>query len=311
MRKAGVLTGLKFQTRWVKRRQYMDLSGITTALITPFIKGELDKKSFLKLLRFQVQEGITQFVLASTTGENPTLEPAEIATLCQWFKNFERENQLKLKLILATGSYSTKQAIENTKKATDLGAEALLVVTPYYNKPPQEGLLLHYEKIAQSSSLPILLYNVPSRTACSLELDTVKQLAQMENIVGIKEATGNIGFLKQIKSVVQKNFLLLSGDDPSCVEFFNEGGHGAISAGANILAKELITIFNSNPSERRQLFRRYKVFLEELFKETNPIGLKQSLFLSGIISSKELRLPLTDRDNLALEPALKQINKTF
>ena len=289
----------------------MEYSGITTALITPFIKGELDKGSFLKLLGFQIQEGVTQFILASTTGENPTLEDKEIETLCQWFKSFEKESQLKLKLLLATGSYSTKLAIEKTKKAVDLGADGLLVVTPYYNKPPQEGLLLHYEKIAQSSSLPIILYNVPSRTACSLELDTIKQLAQIENIVGIKEATGNIEFLKQIKSIVPKSFFLLSGDDPSCAEFFNEGGHGAISAGANILAKELIEIFNSKPSERTQLFSKYKIFLEELFKETNPIGLKQVLFLAGLITSKELRLPLIEKDNRAVEQALKKMNKTF
>ncbi|MCZ0933241.1 MAG: 4-hydroxy-tetrahydrodipicolinate synthase [Oligoflexia bacterium] len=289
----------------------MDFSGITTALITPFAEGKLDKSSFLKLLGFQIQEGITQFALASTTGENPALEDQEIETLCQWLKSFKEENKLNLKLILATGSYSTKLAIEKTKKAEDLGANGLLVVTPYYNKPPQNGLLLHYEKIAQASSLPIILYNVPSRTACSLELDTIKQLAQIENIVGIKEATGDIEFLKQIKQAVPKNFLLLSGDDPTCADFFNEGGQGAISAGANILAKELIAIFNSDPSERSQLFNKYKIFLEELFKETNPIGLKQALFLAGIISSKELRLPLLARDNPALEQALKKINKTF
>ena len=289
----------------------MDFAGITTALITPFSNGELDQSSFLKMLRFQAQEGVTQFVLASTTGENPTLEEEEIETLCHWLKSFETENQLKLKLILATGSYSTKLAVEKTKKAVDLGAQAVLIVTPYYNKPPQEGLLLHYEKIAQASQLPIFLYNVPSRTACSLELDTIRQLAQIENIVGIKEATGDIKFLKQIRAIVPQNFLLLSGDDPTCAEFFNEGGHGAISAGANLLAKELLEIFKSSPTERSHLFNPYKSLLEELFKETNPIGLKQALFFAGLISSKELRLPLKAQDNPALEQALKKINKTL
>ena len=290
----------------------MNFSGITTALITPFFKdGGLDKQSFLKLLDFQVKEGVTQFVLASTTGENPTLEDQEIKTLCHWLKNFETEQGLKLKLILATGSYSTKQTVEKTKQAMDFGAHAVLVVSPYYNKPPQEGLLLHYEKAAQSSPLPLIIYNVPSRTACRLELDTIKRLAQIENIIGIKEATGDIEFLKQIKAIAPKNFLLLSGDDPSCVDFFNEGGHGAISAGANVLAKEIIEIFNSAPPKRQQLFKQYKTFLDELFKETNPIGLKQILFLAGLISSKELRLPLVVKDNPALEQALKKINKSF
>ena len=289
----------------------MDFSGITTAPISPFLNGELDKKSFLKLLRFQVKEGVTQFVLASTTGENPTLEGKEVERLCRWLKRFETENKLKLKLMLATGSCSTKLAVEKSKKARDLGAQAVLVVTPYYNKPSQKGLLIHYEKIAQSTPLPIILYNVPARAACHLELKTIKQLSQIENIIGLKEATGNIAFLKQIKPVVPQNFLLLSGDDLSCVDFFNEGGHGAISAGSNILAKELIEVFNSSPPERQPMFNKYKILLQDLFKETNPVGLKQALHSVGIISSNELRLPLVNRNNPALEQSLKALNKNF
>ena len=289
----------------------MNFSGITTALITAFLKGSLDKKSFLKLLRFQVKEGITQFVLGSTTGEGPTLEKKEIESLCTWFKNFEKEEGLKLKLLLATGSCSTKIAIEKTKRAEDLGAEALLVVTPYYNRPPQSGILSHYEKIAHATKLPLILYNVPSRTACELEINTIKKLSQIENIIGIKEATGNIAFLKQIKTVVPPDFLLLSGDDLSCAEFFNKGGHGAISAGSNVLAKELIELFNSPKSKRADLFSKYKAFLEELFKETNPIGIKQILFEKRVIESKELRLPLIHKDNPKLQQSLKQIKKAF
>ncbi len=287
----------------------MDFSGISTALVTPFAKGQLDKASFLKLLNFQTQEGIRQFVLVSTTGESPTLEEKEIAQLCQWFKKFEEENHMALKLILPSGSYSTKISIENTKKAQDLGASALLVVTPYYNRPSQKGLILHYEKIAQQSSLPIILYNVPSRTACSLSVGSIKHLSQIENIIGIKEATGDMEFLKEIQKNTPKNFLLLSGDDLTCAHFFNLGGMGAISAAANILAKELIELFKSPPAHRPPLFEKLKPLLQELFKESNPVGPKQALWEMGILSSSELRLPMLSIKNPLLSPLLKQLNK--
>lgn len=288
----------------------MPFSGIITALITPFSKGQLDRASFLNLLRFQVQEGVTQFVLASTTGENPVLEDKEMESLCRWFKEFEEENKLSLKMILATGSFSTKVAMEKTKKASDLGAQGLLVVTPYYNKPSQKGLLLHFEKVASQSPLPLILYNVPSRTACSLEADTIKELSQVDSIVGIKEATGDMEFLKKIKQTCPKDFLLFSGDDLSCVEFFNLGGHGAISAGANVLAKELIYLFE-NTNHREEQFKKYKVFLQELFQESNPIGVKQVLHEVGLIPSPELRLPLVFTKNAALSEELNKLNKTY
>lgn len=286
----------------------MSFSGIITALITPFSNGQLDKASFLKLLHLQVHKGIRQFVLASTTGESPTVEEKELKQLCQWFREFEKEHKLSLKLILATGSFSTKSALEKTKRAVDLGAQALLLVVPYYNKPPQKGLILHFEKIAKASPLPVLLYNVPSRTACSLTVESIKNLSQVDNIIGIKEATGDMEFLKQIKASVPKDFILLSGDDPSCAEFFNLGGHGAISAGANVLAGELLTLFNSKADQRLEQFKKYKVFLDELFRETNPIGLKQVLHEAGVIASPELRSPLIHIKNPELSEAFKQLS---
>ena len=286
----------------------MVFSGITTALVTPFFEGDLDKISFLKLLESQIQGGITQFVLASTTGESPVLSEEEMATLCKWFNDFKEEKKLPLKLILPTGSNSTQLAVEKTKKAIDLGAQAVLVVTPYYNRPSQKGLLLHFEKLSQQTSLPVILYNVPSRTACSFEVETIKELAQIENIVGIKEATGDMEFLKRIKQNCPKDFLLLSGDDLSCVEFFNLGGHGAISAGANVLPKELVKLFNSEPDNRLKHFGKYKKFLQELFRETNPVGVKQVLYELKTISSPELRLPLVFIKNPALS---KELNKLY
>ena len=186
----------------------------------------------------------------------------------------KRRNTGTLKLILPTGSYSTQLSMEKTKKAADLGAQAVLVVTPYYNRPSQKGLLLHFEKVAGQSSLPVILYNVPSRTACSLEVETITTLSQIENIVGIKEATGDMEFLKEINQNCPEDFLLFSGDDLSCVEFFNLGGHGAISAGANVLAKELIDLFNDKPESRIGKFEKYRHFYERAFSGDKPCGCK-------------------------------------
>lgn len=287
----------------------MLFSGIITALVTPFSeKGQLSKPDFLRLLDYQVQSGITQFVLASTTGESPVLKDSEVKELCHWFQAFKAENNLPLKLILATGSYSTSQAIEKTKRAYDLGADSVIVVTPYYNKPPQKGLLLHFEKVARHSSIPLILYNVPSRTACCLEVGTIKKLSQIDNIIGIKEATGDMDFLKKIQQACPKNFLLLSGDDMSCMEFFNLGGHGTVSALANVLAKELMDLFKT-PSLRLKNFRKYKKFVLEVFREINPIGVKQALNELGVINSPQVRLPLVVAKNPKLSQELIKLKK--
>ena len=287
--------------------KHKSFSGISTALITPFYKNEVDKDSFLKLLNFQNKEGIKNFVLCSTTGENPTLTEQEMKDLCL---TFQKESSQNSQMILATGSFSTQVTVEKTKKAEQLGANAVLVVVPYYNKAPQKGLLLHFEKTARATSLPVILYNVPQRTACSLSVESIKSLSQIDNIIGIKEATGDISFMKKIKAEVNDpEFLLLSGDDSTCVEFFNEGGHGAISAGANILAKELIQIFESPAQQRVALFEKYKDFMEELFKESNPIGIKQVLHFEALIRSQELRNPLVACYNSKLEDSFKKLNK--
>lgn len=286
----------------------MLFSGIITALVTPFYEGDLDKDSFLRLLEQQIREGVNQFVLAGTTGESPVLNQKELKTLCHWFREFEREKGLSLSLILSAGSFSTIGTIEKIKKAEDMGADGLLVVTPYYNKPSQKGLLLHFEKVAGETLLPILLYNVPSRTACSFEVETVKTLSQVKNIVGIKEASGSMNFLKDIKISCPKNFSLLSGDDLSCMDFFCLGGHGAISAAANVLAREFVGFFK-NPKGQVKEFEGYKDFLKELFKETNPVGVKQILSETGIIKSSELRLPLVDVKNERLSEAFHELGR--
>jgi len=157
----------------------------------------------------------------------------------------------------------------------------------------------------------VILYNVPGRTACSLTAKSIKILSQIDNIIGIKEATGDISFFKEIKQELEEDFLFLSGDDGSSAEFFNEGGHGAISAATNILANEIIQIFQAPPEERGVLFQKYKVFFEELFRETNPIGVKQILHSEGLIRSQELRAPLLPLHNPKLEENFKKLNKNL
>ena len=284
--------------------------GISTALITPFRGGDLDIESFHKLLHLQVKEGIESFVLASTTGENPTVTKEEGKTLCLEFEKFKKEVKKDLKLILATGSNSTKASCEKTKKAQDLGADACLIVVPYYNKPPQQGLRLHFEEVAKASPLPVLLYNVPSRSACSLDFESTVYLSQVDNIIGIKEASGDIPFFKELKKACAKDFLFLSGDDGTSLEFFKEGGDGAISAAANILGKELKEVFESEGEKREVLFNKIKPVIDELFKETNPIGAKQILGLERICLF-EMRLPLVTISNPSLERAWRQLGKIF
>lgn len=284
----------------------MAFSEVITALVTPFLKGKLDKLSFFKLLKSQVQQGLDHFVLDSTTGESPTLEEGDIEALVSWFREFEKEHRLNLKLMVGTGTFSTKKTVEKTKKAEKLGADSLLVVTPYYNRPSQEGLFRHFKQVAESTSLPIVLYNVPSRTACSLEVSTLAQLSEIRNINGLKEASGDMSFFKQVRNACGDGFFLLSGDDFTCVESFLYGGDGVISAASNVFGrtfKEFFKKAKKNDPDVLEDFQKYEPFLKALYEETNPLGAKQVLAYLGVISSPETRLPLF---NSQMSPQLKK-----
>ena len=273
----------------------MNFSGIITALVTPFHQGKLDKASFLKLLESQVEQGVDHFVLDSTTGESPTLEEEELKTLVSWFRKFEQEKSLALKLMAGTGTFSTKKTVEKTHRAEKLGVDSVLVVTPYYNRPSQEGLFLHFTQVAASTSLPVILYNVPSRTACSLDVPTLARLSEVKNIKGLKEASGDMVFFRQIRRACGEDFSLLSGDDFTCVESFLSGGDGTISAASNVMGRTLKAFFErakKNDTSVLADFKKYENFLKALYGETNPLGAKQVLSYLGVISSPETRLPL-------------------
>lgn len=270
-------------------------TGVITALATPFKKGEVDLASYKKLLASQLEQGVRGFVINGTTGESPTLTDSEVKELFDCARTACKGEDVSL--IVGTGSNSTDKACALTQKVEKWGADAALSVVPYYNKPPQRGLVQHFKLIADSTSLPIILYNVPSRTIASLTVESIAELSKVRNIVGIKEASGDMNFLKQIRAKVSADFLLLSGDDASCVEFCALGGHGVISVSSHIIGREMVEILRSNPKNEQAKYReQYADFMKWLYCEANPIPLKAALHWMGIFASGELRLPLTELD---------------
>jgi 4-hydroxy-tetrahydrodipicolinate synthase len=272
------------------------LKGVYTALITPFLNGRLDLVSFKKLVQNQINDGVDGFVINGTTGESPNLSFDEIEAMV----NTARELiPARLKIIIGTGSNSTQKTIEFSQLVEKkLKPDALLVVVPYYNKPPQRGLVKHFTLIAQSCKTPIILYNVPGRTITSLDIESIVELAKVSNIIGIKEATGNTEFAAEIRKRTHPTFCLLSGDDGTYEAFLAAGGDGIISVASHIIPKAFI---NGNISQ-------FKFLIESLYTEANPIPVKRALQLMGTIQSAELRSPLIEHHE-KYTPALKTLLK--
>jgi 4-hydroxy-tetrahydrodipicolinate synthase len=264
-----------------------------TALVTPFRDGKVDFESLSKLIEQQLAAGVGGFVVNGTTAESPTLEWSEVVEIF----NFTKARVGKsIPLIVGTGSNSTKKTIEISQKAEALGADALLVVVPYYNKPPQRGLVAHFEAVASSVGVPVLLYNVPSRTISSLSIESIQKLSQHKNIIGIKEASGNIEFAKEIIKSCGKEFIMLSGDDGTYAEFLQAGGHGVISVASHIIPKAFVSLIESQGLDVS--YKSYLPLINLLFCEANPIPVKKALQLMNIIGSAELRLPLCELEEL-------------
>jgi 4-hydroxy-tetrahydrodipicolinate synthase len=276
-----------------------------TALITPFQKGQIDFESFESLLHQQLKGGIGGFVINGTTAESPTLDWEEVESIFHFTK--KRVNK-EFPLIIGTGSNSTAKTIIDTKKARDLGADAALVVVPYYNKPPQRGLVAHFSRVAEESDFPIILYNVPGRTITSLTIESIIELAKVPNIVGIKEATGNIEFAREISQKCGPEFTLLSGDDGTYVEFLKNGGHGVISVATHIIPDQFAA-WLKNPNQTEEFFK-YRNLIDKLFLEANPIPVKKALQFMGIIKSAELRLPLMEMDKTLAETLKEEMKHT-
>lgn len=273
-----------------------NFKGVFTALITPFKNGKVDFDSLERLVQHQVKNRITGFVVNGTTAESPTLKDQEVIEIFKFIRSKVGPN---FPLIMGTGNNDTETTIKKSKEAEALGADAVLVVVPYYNKPPQRGLLEHYVKVADAVNIPVILYNVPSRTITALELPTIKKLSEHPNIIGIKEASGNIAFLREIKEQCGDEFLVLSGDDATYDEFMMNGGHGTISVASHLFPQ----VFHERKASK------YLPLINYLFVEANPIPVKMAMHLMGVIDSPELRLPLvtlTDNHKAKLKELLKE-----
>ncbi len=277
--------------------------GSIVALVTPMLGNcEVDFSQLEALIDFHVREGTQAIVIAGTTGESATLSPDEHCELLQ--KSYEIINQ-RLPMIAGTGANSTAEAIELTRCAGSCRAEAALLVTPYYNKPTQKGMVLHHQAIAEAVDIPQILYNVPGRTACDMQADTVAELAKVSNIVGIKEATGSMERLADIKRQVGDDFCLLTGDDASTCEFILNGGHGAISVTANVVPAKMASMCQLALEGREDEARKADAEISELhrllFVESNPIPVKWAVSQMGF-GDLNLRLPMTVLDQPYQDP---------
>lgn len=269
--------------------------GVFTALVSPFKDGKIDLPSFEKLVRHQVSAGVHGFVINGTTGESPTLKRQEIEDLVQIVHGITNKRK---PIILGAGTNSTEKTIENCKLAEKLEVDALLVVVPYYNKPPQRGLVKHFGAVADQAQLPVFLYNVPGRTGLALGTEAVVELSKHKNILGIKEASGDMAFFSDLKQRCSESFLMLSGDDGTYVSSLRHGGHGVISVLSHIIPGPMIDWFNWSRSgeieKAENEFEKYRKLTELLFCEANPIPVKMALKILQLIETSELRLPLVD-----------------
>lgn len=269
-------------------------SGSMVALVTPFKEGKVDEKKLRELVDFHIKKGTDALVPCGTTGESATLSFEEHEKVVEVVID---EAGGKIPVIAGTGSNNTEEALKLTKHAKEVGADGALVITPYYNKPTQRGMYLHFEKIAKEVDIPIVLYNVPGRTCVNLLPETVAKLAKIKNIVGIKEASGDLKQASDIVSLCGNKFDLISGDDFIVLPMLALGGKGVISVVANLVPAEMVALvdeFNKGNLEKAREIH-YKIFplCKAMFIETNPIPVKTAMALQGLLDTPELRLPLS------------------
>jgi 4-hydroxy-tetrahydrodipicolinate synthase len=285
--------------------------GSMVAIITPFKDNNFDEESFSKLIEFHIENGTDAIIPCGTTGESATLtfeEHERVIAFC-----VERVNK-RIPVIAGTGSNNTKEAVNLTKYAMKAGADGALLITPYYNKPTQEGLYQHYKKIAEEVDIPLILYNVPSRTGLNMLPEVVARLSEIKNIVGIKEASGSINQGSDIISMCRDDFSVISGEDSILFPLLALGGKGVISVTANIVPDKVAALYDSFVSgdidKARTLHYQLQTLNKAVFIETNPIPIKTALYLMKKISL-EFRLPLLtlSKENfLRLKKVLEDYN---
>ncbi len=278
--------------------------GSNVALVTPFKNNKLDVETYIKLIHFHIENGTNGLVPAGTTGESPTLshdEHEKVIELCV------QESNGKLPVFAGTGSNSTKEAISLTTHAEKIGADGALIVTPYYNKPTQEGLYQHYKAINDKCGIPIIIYNIPGRSVIDMSVDTMARLYELKNIIGVKDATGDLNRVDQTLKKMGKEFIQLTGNDDNALEFNKRGGVGAISVTANI-APKLCSDFqkfskSENDNETKEAERLNEVLQpvhHAMFVESNPSPVKYAAKLLGLCDDS-VRLPLVEVTDLNKE----------
>ena len=287
--------------------------GSNVALITPFKNNELDVDAYLKLIHFHLENGTNGLVPAGTTGESPTLNHKEHQKVIELCIN---EAKGKIPVIAGTGSNSTEEAVSLTKHAEKAGADGALVVTPYYNKPTQEGLYQHYKKINDSTNIPIIIYNIPSRCVIDMSVDTMARLFELKNIVGVKDATGDLNRLDDTIKKLGSEFIQLTGEDGLAYRFNKRGGVGIISVTANIAPKLCSDMQKYSKSkleneikEAEKIDQILQPLHKSLFIESNPAPTKYAAKLLGLCSD-EIRLPLVNIKNETEEEVKKALLST-
>lgn len=274
-------------------RQNPAFKGVITAMVTPFRDGEVDYAAFENLIEHQIAAGVDGVVPVGTTGETSTLtldEHKEVVRLC-----VERAAG-RIKVIAGAGSNNTAESIELSHHAKSVGADAVLVVAPYYNKPSQEGLYQHFKAINDAVQIPVMLYNVPGRTVVDMSNDTVARLAKLPNIVGIKDATGDLDRLSLMRLAIHKDFAYISGDDPTFLGYMAHGGHGVISVTSNVAPEACVALYRAALKGDYDTARHWQdklITLDKvLFADSSPSPTKYAMSRLGLCT-EEVRLPIT------------------
>jgi 4-hydroxy-tetrahydrodipicolinate synthase len=268
-------------------------TGTFTAIVTPFRRGVLDEPALERLIKAQIKGGVDGIVPVGTTGESPTLDYEEHIRVIELAVQFANK---RIKVLAGTGGNSTSEAIYLTKAAEEAGADGSLQVTPYYNKPTQEGLFQHFSAIAKGTKLPLVLYSIPGRCGIEVAVDTVKRLATAhKTIVGIKEAGGSADRVSQLRAALGPKFEIMSGDDSLTLPFMAVGAQGVISVASNVIPREvsrMVKAFASGKiAEAQKLHAKFYPLFKDLFIETNPVPVKAALAMMGMME-EEYRLPL-------------------
>ena len=278
------------------------IQGVFTAIITPMKDGKVDEQSLRNLINFQIDNGIHGLVPCGTTGESATLDFDEHKRVIELTVEIVDK---RVPVIAGTGANSTLEAIDLTESARKSGADAVLSVVPYYNKPSQEGVYQHFKAICEAVDIPMVLYNVPSRTVTNMLPPTVARLSELANVIGIKEATGNLNQISEVIRVCPDDFILLSGDDFTCMPTTLIGGQGVISVTSNYYPRAMVELMEAalkgELEKANELHYRLFPLMGASFCYPSPAPAKKALQLLGIISSAEVRLPMTEMDDASID----------